>query len=127
MIVIGIVFEAISDQQLYSWKQSGKGKGLIFQEGLWKNSRHPNLFFELVTWFGFALTAVNNDLIDLVAFFGPVFLWAVMNFLTVPLSEKHMENTREEWPDFVKRTNKFVPFWSSRKAVDDENLQVTIV
>ena len=116
MIIIGIIFEAISDYQLNSWKarmretRETPGKKEIMQEGLWKYSRHPNLFFELMTWFGFALTGVNNQWIELLSFIGPCFLVLTMNYVTVPISEEHMRETREDYPDFCKKTNKFLPF-----------------
>ena len=64
------------------------------EEGLWTYSRHPNLFFELVTWFGFALAGVNDEYIDILGFLGPILLWAIMKFLSIPVSVKHMIKTR---------------------------------
>mmetsp|Transcript_55987 Transcript_55987/g.64245 ORF Transcript_55987/g.64245 Transcript_55987/m.64245 type:complete len:266 (+) Transcript_55987:68-865(+) len=111
MIAIGIIGEAVADQQLWNYKnRKDKPKGAIFQEGLWKKSRHPNLFFELMVWFGFAVTGINDNGIEALGFIGPIVLWAVMNFLTIPISEKHMYDTRPDYPDFVKNTNKFIPF-----------------
>lgn len=112
MIVVGIIGEAIADYQLHLSKKKrkeGSPKPEIFQEGLWRKSRHPNLFFELVTWFGFAVTGINNNGIEALGFLGPIILWAIMNFITIPVSEKHMYKTRPNYPDFVKKTNKFIP------------------
>ena len=81
----------------------------IFNEGLWRKSRHPNLFFELVTWIGFALMGLNDYTISWMAFLGPFLLWAVMYFLTIPISEKSMAKSRKNWDDFVKETNMFIP------------------
>ena len=107
---IGVIGEAISDQQLWNYKNRiDKPRGTIFQEGLWKKSRHPNLFFELMVWFGFAITGINDNGIEVLGFLGPTVLWAIMNFLTIPISEKHMYDTRPDYPDFVRRTNKFLP------------------
>jgi len=46
----------------------------IYHEGLWKKSRHPNLFFELVCWVGFAFSGLSEDKISWVGFLGPLFL-----------------------------------------------------
>jgi len=110
MIATGIIGESMMDRQLERWKKDHSGKGEILEEGLWKKSRHPNLFFELVTWFGFALTGVNNQRIELLSFVGPVFLYLLMRFVTIPITEKQMKKTRENYPQYLARTNMFLPF-----------------
>ena len=85
LIVIGVIGEAISDHQLYSYKnRKDKQSGEILQTGLWKKSRHPNLFFELVVWVGFAVAGINDNGIEALGFIGPLVLWSIMNFLTMP-------------------------------------------
>lgn len=72
----------------------------IFHEGLWRKSRHPNLFFELVAWIGFALMGLNDYTISFLAFLGPICLWAIMYYLTIPISEKSMAKSRKNWDEF---------------------------
>lgn len=139
--VIGILGEHIADTQLRNYKQakseqkkkqqtgtqeqlksgpSEENKPLlgedprfpgVLKSGLWSKSRHPNLFFELVIWFGFAVAGLNDFTISFVGFFGPIFLFYIMNNLTVPLTEKHMASTRAYWKEYEKETNKFLPFF----------------
>lgn len=59
--VIGFIIEWLSDQQL-TWhlarkKQPGEGK--FIKTGLWRYSRHPNYFGEVVMWYGIALIACS--------------------------------------------------------------------
>ncbi len=58
MCVGGTVLEAITDKQIQDFKDQ-KAQGLrkepLCRDGFWQKSRHPNLFFELVVWFGFGL------------------------------------------------------------------------
>lgn len=82
----------------------------IFHYGLWNKSRHPNLFFELVTWVGFAVQGFSQLPIGLIGIFGPIMLWAIMRYLTVPLTEAHMARTRPNWGEFLKKSNMFLPF-----------------
>jgi steroid 5-alpha reductase family enzyme len=56
-------------------------------------SRHPNLFFELLVWVGFAIGGLT-DYISVIGFIGPILLWLVMDKLTLPLTEKHMKDSR---------------------------------
>lgn len=109
----GIGLSALADNQLNDYKRSqgehsDKPKQL-FRGGLWAKSRHPNLFYEIVTWSGFALMGMNN-LSALPAFIGPLSLWAIMHFLTIPLTEAHMKKSRSNWNELIKGTNTLLPF-----------------
>lgn len=54
----GITFEALADQQLVRFLATRpKNSHTIMQTGLWRYSRHPNYFGELVVWWGAALAA----------------------------------------------------------------------
>lgn len=108
-VVVGIIGEAISDSELESFKKK-KISGAIYQEGLWTYSRHPNLFFELITWFGFGIIGINNTVWDLLGFVGPIILFCVMNFLTIPITEASMQKRRANiWDSYVESTNKYLP------------------
>ena len=54
----GTLLEAVSDKQIQDFKLQ-KAQGLrkepLCRDGFWQKSRHPNLFFELVLWFGFGI------------------------------------------------------------------------
>lgn len=82
----------------------------IFNKGLWKVSRHPNLFFELVFWIGITIGGLNLIPYSLFGFFGPLILFLIMDYLTVPLTEKTMRETRPDFEEFCNQTNRYVPF-----------------
>lgn len=80
------------------------------ERGLWKKSRHPNLFFDLVTWTSLAFAAIRQPS-DAVALIGPVSLYLVMDKLTTPITERLMKKKRgDAFVEYQKRTNKFFPF-----------------
>jgi len=111
--IIGTICHAISDMQLYKFKQNLRDseKNKVFRGGFWKNSRHPNLFFDIVTWTGFAISALDmNSLRETSwAFLGPLILWSAMNFITTPITEKHMKQTKPNYDRIIQDTNKFIP------------------
>ena len=82
----------------------------VLKTGLWSRSRHPNLFFETVTWLGFAVAGLNDFSVSFIGFVGPVTLFCIMYFLTIPITEKSMANSRPYWEEYTKHTNKFLPF-----------------
>jgi len=109
----GIVCQGIADQQLYNFKKNAKeeDKKKIFRGGFWKKSRHPNLFFEVMIWSGFAISAL--DLTNLRgtgwALLGPLTLWGIMNFVTIPITERLMKENKPNFSRVVMETNKFIP------------------
>ncbi|HCR53772.1 MAG TPA: steroid 5-alpha reductase [Cytophagales bacterium] len=48
----GFFFQAVGDYQLSVFVKNKKNKGDIMQSGLWKFTRHPNYFGEIVMWWG---------------------------------------------------------------------------
>lgn len=59
--VFGIAFEAIADWQLRTFlSHRAAGSHQPMTDGLWRYSRHPNYFGEIVTWWGAALVAVST-------------------------------------------------------------------
>jgi steroid 5-alpha reductase family enzyme len=55
LAVLGLIGITIADYQLARFKASGDS-GLC-RVGLWRHARHPNYFFELLIWAGFAAYA----------------------------------------------------------------------
>jgi steroid 5-alpha reductase family enzyme len=58
--LVGIAGEGIADRQMARYKKSNPGSGGVCRAGLWGWSRHPNYFFEAVTWFGFYAYACGS-------------------------------------------------------------------
>jgi len=124
IISVGIIGEAIADMQLYWFKkgnvfnkeqgkkhakkQTDTGDKEIYRGGLWKKSRHPNLFFDIMTWFGFAVVGLQG-LRSLMGFSGPIILLASLLTTTIPITEKYMKADTPNWEKYVQETNKLIP------------------
>jgi steroid 5-alpha reductase family enzyme len=107
VVIIGIIGESLADYQLYNFKQSGSVG--ICDSGLWKYSRHPNYFFEVVTWTGFAIMAIQNGY-NLLAFVSPIWLFGIMYYFTIPITEEHIIDKKPEaYKEYMKETSKFLP------------------
>lgn len=57
--IIGWVYQTVADYQLRQFVRYRKVPGAIMQEGLWKYSRHPNYFGEILMWWGIFLMATT--------------------------------------------------------------------
>jgi steroid 5-alpha reductase family enzyme len=110
---IGFIFEAVGDYQLRAFKKRPENKGKIMTTGLWKYTRHPNYFGEVIVWWGIFLLAlsVKNGWMAVVSPLLISFLILRVSGVTM-LEKKYAGN-----PDFeayAKRTNAFFP-WFAKK------------
>lgn len=107
LCVVGIIGQGIADSQLYSFKQSGASG--ICEVGLWSYSRHPNYFFELLFWTGFAIAGLRSYTLCY-SFITPLSLWAIMIYITIPLTERVSLSKRPAYQEYIERTYKLLPF-----------------
>ncbi|KAL3640731.1 hypothetical protein CASFOL_015699 [Castilleja foliolosa] len=90
MWALGLFIETTADQQKLNFKDSPENKGKWCDVGIWKYSRHPNYFGEILLWWGMfvAATPVLENAEWLVVF-GPIFITLLLLFLSgIPLLEK---------------------------------------
>ena len=57
--MIGFFFEAVGDRQLRRFIRNPNNKGRIMTSGLWRFTRHPNYFGEVVLWWGIFFIALS--------------------------------------------------------------------
>ncbi|KTC87467.1 MULTISPECIES: DUF1295 domain-containing protein [Legionella] len=116
MVIVGIIGETVADLQLYRFKIGHKGS--VCDIGLWNYSRHPNYFFDWLTWLGFTLFAFQSHK----GYFGivsPLVLYLIFTQITGPLTERGSVQSRgQTYIDYQKQTSMFFP-WFKRK-IDSE-------
>lgn len=114
MALFSIATESLADFQLQSFKARHVGK--VCDVGLWFYSRHPNYFFEWVTWCafaGFAFPAPHGWL----GWISPMALLVIMTRITAPLTEKgSIESRGELYVCYQKSTPMFFPNVLKKKS-----------
>ncbi len=112
--LVGLVIETVSDAQKSAFKGREKNRGRFISSGLWRYSRHPNYFGELLVWWGLYVYAV--PFLHGAAFavaIGPAFLTLLLLFVSgIPLLEKGAEKKYGADPDYreyKRRTSILVP------------------
>ncbi|MEA2020392.1 MAG: DUF1295 domain-containing protein [Patescibacteria group bacterium] len=106
--VVGFSFESLADWQLYKFKKDPDNKGKLLTTGLWKYSRHPNYFGEVLLWWGVFLLALAHPY-GLVSIIGPLAITIlILKVSGIPLLEKKMEGNAE-FEEYKKKTSVFVP------------------
>jgi steroid 5-alpha reductase family enzyme len=106
--LIGFFFEGVGDLQLVRFKKYPLNKGKIMTEGLWRLTRHPNYFGEVVMWWGIYLIAFSVPL-GWTAIISPVlitFLLLRISGVTM-LEKKYADNP--EYAAYMRRTSAFFP------------------
>jgi len=71
----GFVFESVGDWQLARFKADPAHKGQIMDRGLWRYTRHPNYFGEMMVQWGFFLMAADTGLLGLATIVAPLALF----------------------------------------------------
>jgi steroid 5-alpha reductase family enzyme len=106
--------EWTADRQLAAFRASGQGG--VMDRGLWRYSRHPNYFFQTLTWVAYALVAVSAPW-GFVAFVAPVLILYLVLFVTgVPPSEESSLRSRgDAYRRYQARTSVFVP-WPPKRS-----------
>lgn len=113
--LIGFLWEAIADWQLYRFKQSEGNTGKIMTAGLWQFSRHPNYFGEIVLWWGIFLYVIPYSSSWLILLSPITITWLLMRVSGVPLLEKKYKNN-PDYREYVQRTNALFPNFFTKKT-----------
>ena len=119
----GLLIESVADNQKYFFKKNPENKGRFISTGLWKYSRHPNYFGEILVWWGITITCIPYFYgLDFLYFISPLVITLLLLYVTgIPLLEK---SWNEKWgndPGFVqykKQTNILIPM-PPKKGLED--------
>jgi steroid 5-alpha reductase family enzyme len=108
VVVVGLGFEAIGDQQLAAFKADPASRGKVMDRGVWRYTRHPNYFGECCVWWGFFLMALSAG--GWWSIVSPLVMTGLLLKVSgVALLEKDIGERRPEYRDYVLRTNAFFP------------------
>lgn len=116
LVLVGIGGEALADRQLrrfLSWPESQRGDG-VCRAGLWGWSRHPNYFFESISWWGFWLFAwVPGTALApwLACAISPLTMLVLLRYVTgVPPAERSsLKSKTEAYRRYQQEVSVFLP------------------
>jgi steroid 5-alpha reductase family enzyme len=111
----GLVIESVADQQKFAFKQTPEGRERWTDAGLWRYSRHPNYFGELLCWWGvFVFAAPRLGAWAFLALVGPLTVTGILLFATgIPTLEASARRKWGENPEYQAyraRTRTLVPW-----------------
>ncbi|MFI5898328.1 DUF1295 domain-containing protein [Actinoplanes sp. NPDC051513] len=109
VVVLAAGTEAVADRQLRSFARDPANRGRIFEQGLWRFSRHPNYLGEIAFWWGlwlFGLAAAPGWWWTVL---GPVAMVLLFVFVSVPLMDRRSVQRRPAYADHMRRVPALLP------------------
>ncbi len=112
---VGLAFETIGDLQLARFKADPASAGQVMDRGLWRYTRHPNYFGDVVAWWGVGIVGLGAGGAWW-ALVGPAVNTVILARLTgKPLLESTIAERRPGYSDYIDRTSGFVPLPPRRR------------
>lgn len=109
LAILGLFFEVIADGEMFRFKASAK-KGQILDSGLWKLSRHPNYFGEILFWWGLFLLCIHGPL-SWGAVVSPLLItFLLLKVSGVPMLEQLMKDSVSSFSVYQQKTPALLPF-----------------
>lgn len=105
---VGFVCESVADSQLGRFIKEKSNKGQVLDTGLWRYSRHPNYFGELLQWWSIGLIAAQAAW-GWIGFLGSLLLTVLIVFVSgiPPIERRRKDN--QAYQDYAKHTSKLIP------------------
>jgi steroid 5-alpha reductase family enzyme len=107
---VGFFFQVVGDYQLKEFSKQRKSRDEIIQTGLWKYSRHPNYFGEILMWWSiyFIVLPVDNSWWFIIS---PITITYLLLYVSgVPLLEAKYKGNKA-FESYQQRTNAVFPWF----------------
>ena len=114
IFLIGFFTETIADIQKYNFNKKHKNK--FITTGLWKYSRHPNYFGEILVWIGIYFLAFSSISTPqkIYAIISPAFIIILLTLVSgIPILEKNADKRwgkQEQYQNYKKKTSILIPW-----------------
>jgi steroid 5-alpha reductase family enzyme len=108
-MLAGIAFELVADRQLHAFARSRTSREAICDVGLWRWSRHPNYFGEILFWTGPLLVALGTGRFVWWMAFGPLSILALFLFASIPMMEGRQRARKPAYAAYQRKTSMLIP------------------
>ena len=111
----GFLVEMHADKQLRVFLADKNNKGKVMDRGLWKYSRHPNYFGEIVQWWAIALIALQTHG-GWLGLLGPLVLTFLIVFVSGIPPIENRKKSDPAYADYMRRTSPLILWPPKRDA-----------
>lgn len=103
--VSAVIIETIADEQMREFRKDKLNKGKTMNKGLWRLSRHPNYFGEVMFWVGLYLMAVLTVETPNWLFVSPLSMIMLFVFISCPMMDKRSLKKRPSYHNYMNNTS----------------------
>lgn len=121
MVMIATSIQYVSDEQMRQFRKSHKDEKKCIDEGLWRFSRHPNYFGEVMVWWGLYVMYLGVAKQLDVYILAPIAMTLLFVFISIPMMEKKILKTRPEYKLYQEQVSMLVPLF--RKSDESSSYQ----
>jgi steroid 5-alpha reductase family enzyme len=119
MLGVGVMMETLADWQMARFRATRAERGEVMDRGLWRYSRHPNYFAEMLVQWGFFLLAVDVGPIGLATVAAPLALsYLIVGPMGANLLERRLGKKNAGYEDYIRRTSAFIP-WPPKPRLEE--------
>ena len=119
IILVSAIIQYVADEQMKRFKERTKGEKKCIEEGLWKYSRHPNYFGEVMVWWGIYIIYFSMVKTLDIMIISPIMMTSLFLLISIPWMERKIIKTRPEYKAYQQRVSMLIPFF--RKEKDEES------
>ena len=112
LFLIGLIIESLADFQKFIFKN--EHPNTFITSGIWKYSRHPNYFGEIIIWLGiFIITIPYQQSLSWLTVSSPLFITTLLLFISgiPPLEKRHQKKygSQKNYQQYKKSTSLLIP------------------
>lgn len=112
LAVFGLLLETIADHQRFVFlNKKGKQKKLM-TTGLWRLSRHPNYFGEIIFWWGMYILVLGTPKSWMLVI-SPLMITYILLFVSGLPTEKKYQG-RADFIEYKRKTSLLIPWWPKK-------------
>ena len=109
LCALAIVLELLADIQMDAYKNRPQPKSPYIAEGVWLWCRHPNYLGEVLFWWGIWVMQISVVPVFWTVI-GAVLVTLLFVFISIPMMEKHVLETRPEYAEYIKSVPMLLPY-----------------
>jgi steroid 5-alpha reductase family enzyme len=109
VVLAGVLLELVADEQLREFTKGRTSRDAICDVGLWRYSRHPNYFGEVLIWVGPILMAMSCPQFEWWMASGAVAMLGLFSFASIPMMEARQLARKPAYVAYQRRTSMLIP------------------
>jgi steroid 5-alpha reductase family enzyme len=110
-----VLIQSFADKQMDFFRKNKSLENHCIDKGLWRYSRHPNYFGEVLFWWGIWLMQMGVIPEIWATVVGPAVMTILFLFISIPMMEKHILISRSSYSSYKKQVSMFIPWFRARQ------------